>query len=133
MANMIKVQYVGVKEFALDNVARSGATWHGKDSVSEVTPRQAKLLIAYTDQWALFDEKDRKRVMASDVVETEDQATGQITRTKVDTFMGMNVEKMTAAQLVAFAMHKYGKVLKSNRARKVMLDEVVEMGATPSL
>ena len=118
----VKIVYVGAKPFALDNVAKSGAAWNGKGDIQEVTPVQAKTLLKYADQWALAEGENLDDADTTVIIETTDGQGKQIL-TNADE-LTMPTEKMSASQLVAYAKNKYGKNLKLNRGRKVLLDEV---------
>lgn len=50
--NLIPVVYIGHKERKTDNVAGSGAVWHGHGDVQPVTPQQWGLLSKYPQIWA---------------------------------------------------------------------------------
>jgi hypothetical protein len=119
----VQVEYVGKKPFVVDNVAKSGKTWEGAGAVQEVTPAQAKILIGYADQWALAAGQDASVLSLPTVVVTKDEHGNEV-ETDASELTG-HVEKMTATQLVAYAQNKYGKTLKLNRGRKVLLDEVM--------
>ena len=123
MQTLVKVEYVGKKPFSVDNVAKSGKTWEGAGTVQEVTPAQAKILISYADQWALAKGQDPDVVNAPTIVITQDNDGNEV-KTDASELTG-HLEKMTAAQLVAYAQNKHGKTLKANRGRKVLLDEVM--------
>lgn len=122
----IKVEYIGKKPFCIDNVAKSGKVWNGPGDVQEVTPQQAKILTGYADQWMLVDAGDTDAMEAPNTVATAD-AQGNAVLTDAADLQGP-LEKMTATELVAYAKLKYGKDLKPNRGRKVLLDEVLSMG-----
>ncbi|WP_025915803.1 hypothetical protein [Herminiimonas sp. CN] len=122
----IKVEYIGKKPFCIDNVAKSGKVWNGPGDVQEVTLQQAKILTSYRDQWALVEASDVDALDAPYTVETQD-AQGETVLTDAAELNGP-LEKMTAAELVAYAKLKYGKTLKANRSRKILLDEVLNMG-----
>jgi len=49
--NLIPVVYIGHKERKVDNVAGSGAVWHGHGDVQPVTPQQWGLLSKYPQIW----------------------------------------------------------------------------------
>lgn len=126
--NTIKVEYVGNKPFCIDNVAKSGKTWAGKGDIQEVTPQQAKVLTGYPDQWALVDAVDATKLDEPIVIDTLD-AKNEVVKVSVAD-LGGHVEKMGTSELVAYAMHKYGKKLKASRGRKVVLDEVMALAGT---
>lgn len=50
-ASLIPVVYIGHKERKVDNVAGSGAVWHGHGDVQPVTPQQWGLLSKYPQIW----------------------------------------------------------------------------------
>ena len=60
---------------------------------------------------------------APEIIVTQDED-GNDVETDASELIG-SLEKMTCAQLVAYAKQKYGKTLKANRGRKVVLDEVM--------
>lgn len=123
MQTTVKIEYVGNKQFCIDNVARSGKAWNGKGDIQEVTPAQAKILIKYADQWALAEGETEESLNAPEIIVTKD-ADGNDVETDASELVGA-LEKMTCAQLVAYAKQKHGKTLKANRGRKVVLDEVM--------
>jgi hypothetical protein len=129
--NTIKVEYVGKKPFAIDNVARSGKAWNGNGDVQEVTPSQAKILTSYSDQWQLVDTQDQGALEAP-VQVTVEGANGQAETIDTDS-LGIPLEKMNATQLKAYAKHKHGKDLPLNRGRRVLLDEVIALENGPAL
>jgi len=49
---LIPVVYIGHKERKVDNVAGSGAVWHGHGDVQPVTPQQWGLLSKYPQIWS---------------------------------------------------------------------------------
>ncbi len=124
-ANLISIKYIGQKPFSMDNVAKSGKAWNGNGDVQDVTPRQAKLLLTHPGQWALADGRQASRLEGPNFVETED-ANGNTVLTDEADLTG-HIEKMTTAELVAYAQLKYGKTLKANRGRKLLLDEVMAL------
>ncbi len=119
----IAVRYVGKKPTAQDNVAKSGKLWEGNGDVQWVTPKQAKILTVYADQWALDEAQDGEAVNRAGGVEIVDAAGGTVVIAESD--LTGPVEKMTVAELVAFAQVTYGKTLNGKLGRKVLLDEVV--------
>lgn len=52
-ANLIPVVYIGHKERKVDNVAGSGAVWHGHGDVQSVTPPQWGQLSKHPQVWSL--------------------------------------------------------------------------------
>lgn len=126
----IAVQYVGRKPFAVDNVAHSGKTWEGAGSVQQVSVQQAKVLTSYKDQWQLENPDDQELLDAPTVILLQDASGDEV---QVDpAALDKHLEKMTANELRAYAQEKYGKQLGKNKAKTVLLNEVLalEGGAT---
>lgn len=121
----VQVEYVGKKPFVVDNVARSGKTWSGTGDIQLVTPQQAKILTGYLDQWALVDGDDQKLLDAPMVIrlENEDGTIDQVDKAALK----KNIEHMSATELAAYALEKYGKALKRNRGRTILLNEVIAL------
>lgn len=126
----IKVEYVGRKPFAIDNVAHSGKSWNGAGDVQEVTPAQAKILVGYVDQWSLVDGEDINLLNAPVTVVVQDKQGNDVTISADD--LTKNIEKMTATELAAYAKQKYNVTLARNKGRTVLLNEVIALqnGAT---
>ena len=124
MANLIKLVYVGNKPAAYDNIARSGKTWNGKGDVQEVTDAQAKLLLKFTDQWQLANEKDRAAVEKPVSISVTDEAGDDVV---IDPeALKQPIEKLSKAELSALAKNKWGKDLSANKSRKEMIDQIEE-------
>lgn len=124
MANLIPLVYVGNKPSAYDNIARSGKTWNGKGDVQEVTDAQAKVLLKFPDQWQLANESDRAAVEKPVSIQVLDED-GDIAI--VDpTDLTKPIEKMTKAELAAYALNKWNKDLDVNKTRKAMIDQIEE-------
>lgn len=130
MSDTVRIEYVGKKPFAGDNVAKSGKIWNGPGDVQEVTVTQAKTLLKYPDQWALENPESATLLDAPKLVEVSN---GNDTTTVDVNNLNGPVEKMTATELRAFANEKYGKTFKGGLSRAVLLDEVNELikTATP--
>lgn len=126
----IKVEYVGRKPFAIDNVARSGVMWNGAGDVQLVTPAQAKILTAYADQWALVDGDDQTLLDAPVVVVVQDKDGTDVTIAAES--LSKPIEKMSATELAAYAKQKHNVTLARNKGRTALLNEVIslENGAT---
>lgn len=56
----IRVEYIGKKPFAIDNVSGSGKSWEGPGDVQVVTEEQAEKLASYADQWRIVGEAGAK-------------------------------------------------------------------------
>lgn len=63
--NLIPVVYIGHKERKVDNVAGSGAVWHGHGDVQPVTPQQWGLLSKYPQIWTRDAFEDATTPVAS--------------------------------------------------------------------
>lgn len=128
MATKVKVKYVGKKPFAVDNVARSGRCWAGAGDVQEVTDAQAQILISYADQWALDNEADASLIKEPEPIKT-DMSDG----TEVDVSpeeLTKPLELMTKAELVAYAMQKYGQKIDGRSSTKQLIDQIEEFQTT---
>lgn len=137
----IKIQYVGKKPSAVDNVARSGITWNGNGDVKEVTPDQAKILLKFPDQWALasevIDGESESKAQANEDNAQLDQpkliqvdgADGKEVAVNADE-LGIPLEKMSHSQLRAYAVDKFDKKFATNISRKTLLDEVLLLEKT---
>lgn len=120
----IKIEYVGKKQFALDNVAGSKKAWNGKGDVQEVTDAQAKLLLKYPDQWALANEADRATVEAPVSIEGKDENGEAVTIDPDD--LKKPLEKMNKAELSALAKQSWDKELDPAMTKKAMIDQIEE-------
>lgn len=125
MARMVKVVYVGKKATAYDNVARSGKMWTGNGDVQEVTDAQAKILIRFEDQWALFNEKDRKAVEKPETIKVQDEDGDWVIVDPDD--LTKDLDKMTKSELRALALTKWGKDLPiKGFSTKNLIDQIEE-------
>lgn len=124
MAELVKLVYVGKKPTAYDNIARSGKTWKGKGDVQEVTELQAKILLGFPDQWALAYKTDADRVEIPSTLKVEDED-GDTVIVDADS-LKKPVERMSKAELKAYAMDKWGKELDVALPKKQLLDQVEE-------
>lgn len=124
MTQLVKIQYVGNKKAAYDNVARSGVTWDGFGDIKEVTEDQAKLLLKFPDQWMLVNEEDTSRVEAPESIKVVDED-GDTVVIDPDAFK-KPVERMTKAEIVAYAKNKFGKDLDVAKGKKALIDIIEE-------
>ncbi|CAB4155040.1 hypothetical protein UFOVP653_63 [uncultured Caudovirales phage] len=124
MAKLIALVYVGNKRTAYDNIARSGVTWNGKGDVQEVTDAQAKLLLKFEDQWQLANAED-KAVVESPVSITVIDEDGDSISVDPDVF-NKPLERMSKAELKAYAQDKWGKELDARKSSKALIDQIEE-------
>jgi hypothetical protein len=124
MAKLIAVRYVGNKLAAYDNVARSGVTWNGKGDVQQVTDAQAKVLIKYTDQWVLANAGDQAAVLAPVSIQVTDEDGASVSIDPDD--LNKPLEKMSKAELKAYAANKWGKELDARKSTKALIDQIEE-------
>ncbi len=124
MTSLVKLVYIGKKPTAYDNIARSGKTWNGYGDVQEVTDVQARQLLKFADQWELVDEADRQAVEHTESIKVVDEDGDQVI-IDPDAF-SKPVEKMTKAEMVAYAHDRWGKTLDVAMAKKMMLDQIEE-------
>ncbi len=124
MTSLVKLVYIGKKPTAYDNIARSGKTWNGYGDVQEVTEVQARQLLKFTDQWQLVDEADREAVEHTESIKVVDEDGDQVI---IDPeAFSKPLEKMTKAEMVAYANDRWGKTLDVTMAKKMMLDQIEE-------
>lgn len=124
MTDLVKIQYVGNKKSAFDNVARTGVTWEGFGDIKEVREDQARVLLKYPDQWILIDEADRARIESTESIKVVDED-GDTVVVDPDAFK-KPIEKMTKSEIVAYAANKFGKELDVNKGKKTLIDMVEE-------
>lgn len=124
MAKLIAVRYVGNKLAAYDNVARSGVTWNGKGDVQQVTDAQAKVLIKYTDQWVLANANDQATVLAPVSIQVTDEDGESVSIDPDD--LDKPLEKMSKAELKAYAANKWNKELDARKSTKALIDQIEE-------
>jgi hypothetical protein len=124
MAKLIAVRYVGNKRVAYDNVARSGVTWNGKGDVQYVSDAQAKALIKYPDQWVLADAGDQAAVLAPVSIKITDEDGESVSIDPDD--LNKPLEKMSKAELKAYAANKWGKELDARKSTKALIDQIEE-------
>lgn len=124
MSQLIQIQYVGKKPFAFDNIANSGKGWQGLGDVQEVSIGQAKLLLKYPDQWALLNSQDADLLGLPVLINVLNEA-GETEAVNTDG-LTKPLEKMTKLELVAYALHRWGKELNAVDNKKLLLDQVEE-------
>ena len=124
MTQMVKLVYIGNKPTAYDNIARSGVTWNGKGDIQEVTDAQAKQLLRFQDQWQLVNEGDRASIEAPVSIKVTDEDGDQVV-VDPDTFK-KPLERMTKAEMVAYAKDRWCKTLDSKRSSKFLIDQIEE-------
>lgn len=78
---MVKIEYVGVKEWAIDNVCDTATAWNGKGDVQEVTESVAEKLLTHPTEFAIYDPKAKaaakkaaESVLASATAQSEADA-----------------------------------------------------------
>lgn len=121
---MVKIEYVGKKVSATDNVAGSRVTWNGNGDVAEVTEAQAKILLRYPDQWALADAKDKKKVDKPTLIDVV-SADGDVDLINEES-LSKPLEKMEKNELKAYAKKHFGKDLDGRMSSKLMIDQIEE-------
>lgn len=124
MSKLISIVYVGKKPSAFDNVARSGKCWNGPGDVQEVTDAQAKVLIKYADQWQLADKADAEAVNKPESVQVTDD-NGETVQVEHEA-LSKPLERMSKAEMLAFAQAKFGKTLDATKAKKLLIDAIEE-------
>lgn len=124
MTSTVKLVYVGKKPAAYDNIAKSGKTWNGPGDVQEVTELQARQLLAFPDQWALLNEEDREAVEHTESIKVVDED-GDTVIIDPDAFK-KPLEKMSKAEMVAYAHNRWSKTLEATMAKKMMIDQIEE-------
>ncbi len=124
MAKLIAVRYVGKKPAAYDNVTRSGVTWNGYGDVQQVTDAQAKVLIKYTDQWVLANPGDLAAVQTPVSIQVTDEDGESVSIDPDD--LNKPLEKMSKAELKAYAANKWGKELDARKSTKALIDQIEE-------
>ena len=124
MSKLIKIVYVGKKPIAYDNVAGSGKSWAGKGDVQEVTEAQAKALLKYPDQWDVADAEDAGIVNEPETVTVTDDD-GQDVQVDQAT-LSKPLERMSKAELAAYALAKFDKKLDARKSTKDLIDAIEE-------
>ena len=123
MEKMIEIKYVGKKPSAFDNVAGSRKCWNGQGDAQEVTPRQAKVLLKYPDQWQLVDPDDAK-LLGVTFVTGKDEEGNETSVQEGD--LKMPIEKMKKDEIVAYALDKWGKEIDPSLPKAQMIDQCEE-------
>lgn len=124
MAKLISLVYVGKKRSAYDNIARSGVTWNGCGDVQTVTDAQAKLLLKFPDQWQLADTNDRDAIETPVSITVTDEDGDEVS-IDPDAF-SKPLERMSKAELKAYAQNKWGKEVDARKSSKAMIDQIEE-------
>lgn len=124
---LVMVAYVGAKPMAYDNVAKSGKTWFGNGDIQEVTPAQAQILTRYPDQWALVDEDERAIVDVPQMITVTDEDGDAVLVNQES--LNKPLEKMTKAELCAYAKEHWGEDLDPALAKKLLIDQIEEWTA----
>lgn len=124
MSATILLMYVGNKPAAYDNIARSGKTWNGHGDIQEVTEAQARLLLKFPDQWQLVYEAQQQAVEHTESIKVTDEDGDQVI-IDPDAFK-KPIEKMTKAEMVAYARDRWSKDLDVSMAKKMMIDQIEE-------
>lgn len=123
MENVIEIKYVGKKPSAFDNVAGSRKCWNGQGDVQEVTPRQAKTLLKYPDQWQLVNPDDADSLGVTFVAGKDEDGN----KTSVqESELKKPIEKMKKDEIVAYALDKWGKELDPALPKAQMVDQCEE-------
>ena len=122
---LVKIQYVGRKPFAIDNVAGSGVVWNGNGDIQEVSDRAARVLVKYPDQWALVNAEDAPIIEQPEQFQARDDTGELVTITEND--LKRPIERMTKAELVTLAKVRWGKDLDIEQTKKVLMDQVDEL------
>jgi hypothetical protein len=125
MTALVKLRYVGFKPVAIDNISRTGITWNGNGDVQEVPAHAAKALLKFPDQWELASPGDLPILTAPEVIRVTDEDGDQVIVDQRD--MSKPLERMSKAELKAFAMHRYGKELDLRRPTKMLIDQIEEL------
>lgn len=124
---MVRIEYVGKKPTAHDNVANSRVCWNGNGDIQEVTEAQAKILLKFPDQWALADGKDQSKVDAPVTIQVV-EASGDIANVN-EAELNKPLEKMDKNELKAYAKKNFSKDLDGRMSSKLMIDQIEEWQA----
>lgn len=122
---LIKIQYVGAKPFAIDNVAGTRKIWNGNGDIQEVNDRAARVLLKYPDQWALANPDDQAMVDTPEMVQARDEDGNLVDLTADE--LSRPIERMTKVELVALAKRKWNRDLDIDQTKKVLLDSIEEL------
>lgn len=129
MEKMVSIVYVGAKKTAFDNITKSGACWNGPGDIQQVTAEQAKKLLRFPDQWALVEKEEETAVLEVPTTVTVLDEDGDLVLVDEKAF-SKPLERMTKAELVAFAEKKWGKEIDPTAAKKLMIDQIEEWAAS---
>ena len=127
MSNLIPIVYVGNKPHAFDNVAHSGKSWKGNGDIQHVTDAQARMLLKYPDQWMLANNADQAVIDAPQSIQGQDEDGNAVAI--LPESLKKPIEKMSKAELMAFAKETLGKALDPIMAKKLMIDQIEEWSA----
>lgn len=122
---LIPIVYIGNKEVAIDNVARSGKTWNGNGDVQEVTVSQAKILLKHPKAWALAEDRHQSDIDKPIEIEVKDED-GDTVAVDADD-LRKPLEKMSKPELIALAFTRWGKHLDGRRSTKALIDQIEEL------
>lgn len=123
---MIRIKYVGVQAPLVDAVAKTGILWED-GAVHAVSTRQARALLRHPDQWQLVDKKDAATLAKQPTINfiNPEGKRVQIPETVLST----PLERLSADEVRAVALHRYGKTFRSDAARARMIDEIEDLAA----
>ncbi len=129
MENMVSLVYVGNKKQAFDNITKSGQSWDGPGDVKEVTAAQAKQLLRFPDQWALADREQTSAIVDVPTMITVVDEDGDAVLVD-EAELSKPRERMTKAELIAYAQKHWGKELDPKLSKKLMIDQIDEWAVT---
>lgn len=110
-AIQVRVEYVGRKPFAVDNVSGSGKCWNGPGDVQVVTEDQAEALAKYPDQWVVVGE-------AGDDTKVNESAVDALKKLGADPKTETPAADVAEAAAAAAASAKRGSSPKKAEAKK---------------
>ena len=114
----VRIEYVGRKPSAIDNVAGSGQCWKGAGDVRSVTASQARILLKYPDQWVLA--KGSNPPGQAEPIQVQGE---QGTVCVPESALEKPLEKMNKEALMA-AAQTLGKTLSPTLTKKEMVDQL---------
>lgn len=124
---MIRIKYIGAQDPLVDVVAKTGIVWTQK-AVHAVSTRQARALLRHPDQWVLADPK--KDQAAVDKQPTINFINPEGKRVQIpESVVGVPLERLTADEVRAVGLHKYGMTFRPDAARARMIDEIEDLAA----
>jgi hypothetical protein len=126
----VSIRYVGHKPTAFDNVTRSGTTWNGHGDVQDVSETTARALLKHPDQWVLATPSLIPVVSQPEVVSVTDEDGDTV----IVEVAGLKkpLERMSKAELKAFAKRRYNKELDARKSSKALIDEIEELENDPA-